>query len=115
MQDYVFGRSVSTCAVHDGLVYASDLGGSLHCLDARTGQKYWEHPLRGAVLGSPYWVDGKVYLGTEEGKVFIFAHGKQMKLIASIEMDEPINCTPVAANGVLYVATRTHLYAISQR
>src|SRR5262249_31190974 len=40
---YFFGRTISACAVHDGLVYASELDGFLHCLDASTGQKCWEH------------------------------------------------------------------------
>lgn len=114
VQGFVFGRSVSTCAVHDGLVYAAELGGWLHCLDAGTGQKYWEHDLKEAIIGSPYWVDGKIYLGAEDGKVFIFAHSKQKKLLSTIEMDEPIWSTPVVANGALFIATRTHLYAIEQ-
>ena len=38
VRDYAFGRTVSTCAVHDGLVYAADLDGFFYCLDAKTGQ-----------------------------------------------------------------------------
>ena len=32
---YQFGRTMSTCAIHDGLVYAAELAGILHCLDGR--------------------------------------------------------------------------------
>jgi outer membrane protein assembly factor BamB len=38
-RQHLFSRTVSTCAVHDGLVYAADLDGFLHCLDAKTGKE----------------------------------------------------------------------------
>ena len=37
---------------------------------------------------------------------------KEKKIISSIELDSPINASPVAANGVLYVATMKNLYAV---
>src|SRR5947209_10247898 len=33
-RNYHFGRTMSTCAVHDGLCYAAQLLGIIHCLDA---------------------------------------------------------------------------------
>src|SRR5262249_24848084 len=39
-RNYVFGRTLSTAAVHDGLVYIAELAGYLHCLDANTGEQY---------------------------------------------------------------------------
>ncbi|MFM7152365.1 MAG: PQQ-binding-like beta-propeller repeat protein, partial [Gemmataceae bacterium] len=35
-REYVFGRSMGTVAVHDGIVYASELAGYLHVVDANT-------------------------------------------------------------------------------
>jgi outer membrane protein assembly factor BamB len=112
-RNYYFGRTMSTCAVHDGLVYAAELAGYLHCLDAQTGQEYWQHDLEGATWSSPSWIDGKVYIGNDTGKMRIFAHGKEKKLLAEIEMEGTIRATPVAANGVLYVMTENKLYAIA--
>jgi outer membrane protein assembly factor BamB len=111
---YVFGRTMSTCSVHDGLCYAVDLGGHLFCLDANTGKEYWTHDLEAPCWSSPYWVDGKVYLGNDNGSVFIFKHGKEKDLLATIDMGAGIRATPVAANGVLYVMTESpgKLYAI---
>src|SRR5262245_4655806 len=40
-RNYHFGRTMSTCAIKDDLVYISELQGQLHCLDAKTGEKYW--------------------------------------------------------------------------
>jgi outer membrane protein assembly factor BamB len=112
---FLFRRSISTCAIHDGLCYAANLSGFLHCLDARTGKKLWEHDTLEAIWGSPYVVDGKVYLGTEVGTVHVFQHGKEKKLLAKIDMDSPVLSTPIAVNGVLYVMTRSHLYALAHK
>ena len=35
----------------------------LHCLDAKTGKKYWQYDIKGAIWGSTYYVDGKVLPG----------------------------------------------------
>jgi outer membrane protein assembly factor BamB len=115
-RDYVFGRTMSTCAIHDGLIYVAELAGYLHCLDARTGQKYWVDDLKSAIWGSAYWVDGKVYLANEDGDVYVYAHGKQKKRLAEPqEMKRPVRSTPVVVNGVLYVMTESHLYALAQK
>ncbi len=108
-----FGQTISTAAVHDGLVYITEEIGYLHCIDAKTGQRYWEHDFRENVWGSPYWVDGKVYVGTQGGDVVIFAHGKERKVLATVSVDDAVESTPVVAGGVLYVATKTKLIAIA--
>src|SRR5262249_41850791 len=114
-RDFYFGRTMSTVAVHDGLVYAGELDGFLHCLDARTGKEYWQHDLKAGVWGSAYWVDGKVYFASEDGEVWIFEHGKDKKEPRRMEMGQRVRSTPVVANGVLYVMTELHLYAIANK
>jgi outer membrane protein assembly factor BamB len=111
----VFGRTISTAAVHDGLAYLAEESGYLHCLDAATGQKHWEHDFKAGVWGSPYWVDGKVYIGTEDGDLVILAHGKNKQVLATVYMDEAVKSTPVAVDGVLYVATASKVYAIGRK
>jgi outer membrane protein assembly factor BamB len=112
-RDYVFGRSISTCAVHDGLVYAAEFDGFLHCFDAMTGKHLWEDDVKAAIWTSPVWADGKVYMADDSGKVHVYAHGKEKKLLNDIDMEEGIKAAPVVANGVLYLLTEKHLFAIA--
>src|SRR5205085_2662857 len=102
---------MSTCAIHDGLCYIAELAGYLHCLDAKTGKKYWDHNMNAAVWSSPYYVDGKIYMGNDDGKMLIFEHGKEKKLLTEIDMEGKLRATPVAADGVLFVMTENKLYA----
>jgi hypothetical protein len=67
-----------------------------------------------AVWSSPYYVDGKIFEGDQDGHVTIFTPGKEKKIINTMDMDSPVWTTPVAANGVLYINTRDKLYAIQQ-
>jgi outer membrane protein assembly factor BamB len=116
-RNYFFGRTMSTCAIHDGLLYQCEYDGVLHCIDARSGHQYWEHSLKADSWSSPYWVDGHVYIGNEGGTMFIFEHGKEKKIVAEVDMKAKIRATPVAVNGVLYVMTENpcKLYAISKK
>jgi outer membrane protein assembly factor BamB len=108
-----FGRTVSTAAVHQGLAYITEENGYLHCLDAATGSRIWIYDLEVSLFGSPYLVDNRVFVGTDEGEVLIFAHRRAARVLATIDLEEPICTTPVAANGTLYVATRSKLFAIA--
>lgn len=106
-------RTISTAAVADGLVYISDFSGFLHCLDAATGQPYWTYDMLAAVWGSPLLADEKVYLGDEDGDVVVMQAGKEMKQIAELNMGNSVYGSAVPANGVLYIMTRSELYAIA--
>jgi outer membrane protein assembly factor BamB len=106
-------RSISTPAIRDGLVYQPDFSGFLHCLDAKTGQVYWTHDMFAAVWGSPLLVDGRLYLGDEDGDVVIMQAGKEKKVLGEMNMGSSVYSTPVPANGALFISNRNQLYALS--
>ncbi|MGH9339720.1 MAG: PQQ-binding-like beta-propeller repeat protein [Acidobacteriota bacterium] len=107
-------RSISTAAVHEGLVYYPDFSGFFHCLDARTGEVAWVHDAFAAIWGSPMVVDGKVYLGDEDGDVVVLEAGRELKVIGEMNMGSSVYSTPVPANGALFIATRNRLYALAE-
>jgi outer membrane protein assembly factor BamB len=108
------GRSLSTVSIADGLLYIAETFGPLHCLDADTGKCYWTHDTKAEIWGSTLVDDGKVYLGTQKG-LFVFAAGKQKRLLHEIRLGAPVYSTPVAANGVLYVASQRYLWAVKAK
>jgi outer membrane protein assembly factor BamB len=110
--EWNFGRTISTVAVHDGLVYAAEIAGLVHCFDAASGAELWQHDQRAAIWGSPLWVDGKVLIGDEDGKVTALRHGREKEILGTTEFDGVIHTSPVVAGGVVYVMTDKHLYAL---
>jgi len=104
----------STPSIDDGLVYAADCGGKVHCVDARSGRPYWVHDAGRDIWASTLVADGKVYVGTRGRQFWVLAAGKEPRVLSSIRLDDNIISTPVAANGTLYVGTWSRLYAIAK-
>ncbi len=117
-------RTMSSVAVSKGLVIVGDTSGLVHCFDAQTGQRHWRHDMFATIWVSPLIVDDKIYIADEDGDVAIFGlsadpavalrkvNGEPQPL-REISMVEPIYSSPIFANGVLYLATRTTLFAIA--
>ena len=110
-----FHRTISTVAIQDGIVYASDLSGFLYALDAKTGAALLEArrarrglglALRGRRQGLPR------RRGRRRGGPA--SAGKTKEVLGAINMGGSVYTTPVAKDGVLYVLARNRLFALQQ-
>ncbi|MHB1036760.1 MAG: outer membrane protein assembly factor BamB family protein [Pirellulales bacterium] len=106
-------RTLSTVSVAGGLVYAADVAGRLHCLDAETGKVYWIHEAKATVWGSTLVADGKVYLPTQKN-LWILTAGKESKILDKINLGSAVWATPVVANGAIYIASQRYLWAVGK-
>lgn len=109
-------RTMSTPAVANGLVFVPSLAGIVYCVDAATGDEVWQHDAESNVWGSILVADGKGYVGNESGELIVLAAGREKRLVTPkpVDMGSPVFSSPIVANGVLYVATGTHLYALKK-
>jgi outer membrane protein assembly factor BamB len=107
-------RSISTVSIdpETGLLFVGDFSGFVHCLDAETGKLHWTHDMKAHMWGSTFVADGKVYVGDEDGDFAVLAAAKEKKLLSEANFNAPIYGTPIVANGVIYLQTNTHLYAL---
>jgi outer membrane protein assembly factor BamB len=87
-RDFKFGRTMSTACIVDDILYISELAGFLHCMNAKTGEHYWQYDTKATIWGSPYYVDGKIFLATEGNDLFIFKHEKTQKVYDEIKATE---------------------------
>ena len=104
-------RSVSTPAIVDDIVYVADYSGLVHALDANTGAKHSVYDTKGHIWGSTLYIDGKIYVGNEEGELHIIKAGKKLEKIAVIDFPGSLFATPVYANDTLYIMTMSQLFA----
>jgi outer membrane protein assembly factor BamB len=116
---YLFGRTMSTCCIHDGRLYAAEFDRLLHCFDAETGKEHWHYDLKADTWSSPYYVDGKIYLGNEFGKITIFKDSATREVLGTVDMGRGalVRATPVVVNGVMYVISENpcKLWAIANK
>ena len=107
-------RSISTASIKDGLIYYPDFSGFLHCLDVKTGQPLWTHDMFAAMWSSTMLMDGKIYLGDEDGDVVVMQAGREKKILSEVNMESSVYSTPVTSNGVMFLMTRNQLWAIQE-
>jgi outer membrane protein assembly factor BamB len=114
----------------NGILYAVDNGAILFGIDLETGNTLWTKKLGTLQKGSPVLADGKLYVGTENGRVHILKPSKtgvevldDDALPLSIQEGtggaetgpEPILASPAVANGRVYIASVDALYAIGPK
>lgn len=108
------GRALSTVAVADGIVYAAEYAGKVHCLDAASGRLLWLHDTREEIWSSTLVADGKVWIGTRKSLV-VLAAGPEKKVLADIKLGTPVWSIPSAANKTLFVASQKNLWAVEEQ
>jgi outer membrane protein assembly factor BamB len=109
------GGYMCTPLVYKGLVYIVKYNGVLSVYDARTGEVKYQQRLAGATsafTSSPIGADGKVYLASEEGHVFVLKAGPTFEVLAENDMGESVLATPAVSEGALLYRTQGHLMAI---
>ncbi len=114
VNELIFRRTISTVAIGDGLVFAADLSGFLHCVDLETGERLWINDMLTVIWGSPVLVDGKVFIGNQDGILVVYEASQEgPNILNEIEGNgAPIYSTPTFANGRMYMTDGNSLYAV---
>jgi outer membrane protein assembly factor BamB len=108
--------------VSDGeRLYAVENGGVLLAFDVKTGAQLWRRNIGTIQKSSPVLADGKLYVGTENGKLFILrpkADGVDVldeDQIGTEGNPEAIVASPAVARGRIYLTTMDATYAIGPK
>ena len=110
-------RTMGSVAIKDDLLFVTDIGGLVHCVDAKKvvdGKPivYWTHDMFSAAWGSVLIVDGKVYVGDEDGDITVFELSKELNVLAENNMINSLYTTPVVASDTLFIANKSTLIAL---
>src|SRR5687768_11596370 len=102
-------------------LYQIDNGANLAAFDVNTGKQLWLQNLGTIQRASPVLADGKLYVGTENGKFFILkptATGCEIldqDQLGTEAQPEIIIASAAVSNGRIYLVSDTALYAIGKK
>jgi outer membrane protein assembly factor BamB len=102
-------------------MYQIDNSANLAAFDVNTGKQLWLKNLGTIQKASPVLADGKLYVGTENGKFFILkpsATGCDIldeKQLGTEAVPDKVIGSAAVANGRIYFATESNLYSIGKK
>jgi outer membrane protein assembly factor BamB len=106
---------MSTVLVYDSLLYRLRWNGNLACYDARTGDEIYNqtiHPT--SFIASPVGSDGKLYLISEEGNLYIVKAGREYNLLSRIPLGGISLVTPGITEDAIVFRTVDKIFAVSE-
>lgn len=102
-------------------LYQVDNSANIGAFDLNNGKQLWLQNLGTIQKASPVLADGKLYVGTENGKFFILrptATGCEIldsDQLGTEQLPEAIIASPAVSNGRVYFATDSNIYAIGRK
>jgi outer membrane protein assembly factor BamB len=95
-------------------LYVCPNGGVIGCYELSTGKQVYSHRIAGGYTASPVAAEGRLYCTSEEGFVRVIKTGPKFELLAANAMGETCMSTPAISDGMLFVRTERHLYALGR-
>ncbi|PYV10085.1 MAG: hypothetical protein DMG23_08860 [Acidobacteria bacterium] len=111
------GPYIPTPLIYHDHLYVCSNNGVLSAYDVRTGQRLYQERLGGtggSFSASPVAADGKIYLSSEDGDVFVVKAGPTYELLATNPIGEVVMATPAISDGVIIIRGLKDVFAIGQ-
>ena len=112
------GPYMPTPLAYGGRLYVLGNAGIFDCYNLETGEEIYRErmPHKGSGFSaSAVAADGKIYLSSEDGDMFVVRAGPRFELLGTNAMGEPLMATPALSGGQMYVRGQHHLFAIGRR
>ena len=109
------GPYMPTPIAYGDQLYALANQGLFDAYDLATGAEIYRERIPHGGSGfsaSPVASDGRIFLPSEDGDVFVVKAGPAFELVAKNAFGEPIMATPAIAGGLLLVRTEKQLVAV---
>lgn len=103
-----------TPIVYGDLFYTCADNGVLSAYEAKTGVRIYQERLPSSFSASPVAADGRLYLASEDGDVFVVKAGRKYELLATNSMGKALMATPALSDGMLILRGENYIYAIGE-
>jgi len=109
------GPYLTTPLFYRGFLYVIEGAGILSVFDSTTGRRVHRQRIggqSGAFSASPVAADGRLYLTSEAGDVFVYQAGPEPELVTMNPIGEVSLTTSAISEGQIFIRTRHHLFAL---
>jgi outer membrane protein assembly factor BamB len=104
-----------TPIIYGDQLYTLADNGVLSAYVAKTGELIYQERLPSSFSASPIAADGKLYLASKDGDIFVVKTGRQYELLSRNTMGQPLMATPAVSEGMLIVRGENAIYALGER
>ena len=110
------GAYMPTPLLYRGIFYVVHHNGRMVAYDALSGAAVYKERFSkgGTFTGSPVAVNGRLYVPTEEGRLYVVTAGPEYEELAVNEVGEPLMATPAVSEGTLFLRTPSRLVAVAR-
>jgi outer membrane protein assembly factor BamB len=111
------GSYIHTMLLYHDRLYNVNWNGSINCFDPLNGNEIYSAKLGKAdsFIASPVASDGRIYIVSEEGIVYIIGDGDEFRLLAEIPLNDICMTAPAITDGMLYFRTQKNLICVGRR
>jgi outer membrane protein assembly factor BamB len=109
---------IPTPIVYGDYLYVVANSGILSCYRADTGKLVYRERMGdvgGAFTASLIAAEGRIYLTSEDGEIYVIKAGPEYELLALNSMGDVCLATPAVSKDMLIIRTQHHLYGIGER
>jgi outer membrane protein assembly factor BamB len=111
------GTYIPTPLLYGGHFYTLNNNGIFTCYRADDGVQAYQTRLGGggaSFAASPVAADGRIYVASETGEVYVLRAGPEQELLATNTMDEVTMATPAISDGLMVVRTSGHVVGLAE-
>lgn len=102
----------------DHLYFTKSNNGVISCYQAETGEQIFKAqriPGIDMIYASPVGADGRLYIAGRNGATAVAKHGNEFEVLATNQLDEPIDATPALVGNEIFIRGEKSLYCIAEK
>ena len=110
------GTYIPSPLVYGDQLFTMNNNGVVTAYDARTGQRAFRGRVGagGSFSASPVAADGRLFVASEDGEIYVVTAGPGLAEIAKNDMKEVVMATPAISDGLIVIRTLGHVYGIGR-
>jgi outer membrane protein assembly factor BamB len=105
---------VSSLVFANGLLFMANDTGIISAVDARTGERVWQHRVPGVFSASPLAAGDRVYFVSESGRTIVMRASRTPEVLAENDLGAHLVASPAASGGRIFLRSDDRVFAIGR-